>query len=77
MNSSSANIRLAMSKLIKIMVGLAFVSIGLATPAQADANQDQDFYRLLTQPNQKHPMVITHFPRLGARTLTGFAALYA
>jgi hypothetical protein len=62
MNSGSANIRLAMSKLIKIMAGLAFVSVGLAAPAQADANQDRDFYRSLTDPDQDHPMVIWNFP---------------
>lgn len=50
-----------MSKLIKIIVGLAFVSVGLAAPAQADANQDQRFYRLLTDPDQDHPLVILNF----------------
>jgi hypothetical protein len=48
-------------KLITVMAGLAVVSVGLATPAQADANQDQEFYRLLTEPNQDHPMVIWDF----------------
>jgi len=49
---------------ITIMAGLAlaFVSVGLAAPAQADANQDYDFYRLLTDPDQKHPMAIFHWP---------------
>lgn len=51
-----------MGKLIKIMAGLAFVSVGLAAPAQADAKQDQDFYRLLTEPDQDYPMVIWNFP---------------
>lgn len=51
-----------MSKLLKIMTGLAFVSVGLAAPVQADAAQDEEFYRLLTEPNQDHPMVIWDFP---------------
>jgi hypothetical protein len=46
---------------ITIMAGLAFVSVGLAAPAQADANQDQEFYRLLTKPDQTNPMVIWNF----------------
>jgi hypothetical protein len=46
---------------ITIMAGLAFASVGLAAPAQADMNQDQDFYRLVTEPNQDHPMVIWNF----------------
>jgi Protein of unknown function (DUF732) len=39
-----------MSKLIKIIAWLTFVSVGLAAPgppAHADATQDQEFYRLL------------------------------
>jgi hypothetical protein len=59
-------IGLAMSKLIKIMAGLAFASVGLAAPAHADANQDKEFYRLLTEPDPDHPrtipMVISNFP---------------
>jgi hypothetical protein len=49
------------SRLIKIAAGLAFASVGLAAPAHADANQDQRFYRLLTDPDQSHPMVIWNF----------------
>jgi hypothetical protein len=52
---------MTVSKLIKIMAGLAITSLGLAAPAQADARQDQDFYWLLTDPNQDHPMVIWNF----------------
>ena len=69
MNSSSANTRSAMSNLIKIMAGLAFVSVGLATPAQADANQDQSFYRLLTEPDQRHPVVIWNFTLVRAQSI--------
>jgi hypothetical protein len=47
---------------ITIMAGLAFASVGLATPAQADAGQDQDFYRLMTEPDQPHPQVVFNFP---------------
>jgi hypothetical protein len=47
---------------ITVMAGLAFASVGLAAPAQADMNQDQDFYRYLTEPDQDHPMVIFNFP---------------
>jgi hypothetical protein len=57
------------SKLITIIirlalpaVGLGFAGLGLAAPAQADARQDQDFYRLLTEPDQSQPMVIWNFP---------------
>ncbi|HEY4796640.1 MAG TPA: hypothetical protein VII18_21555 [Mycobacterium sp.] len=50
-----------MIKLITVVAGLAFASIGLATPAQADTNQDQEFYRELTRPNQDHPMVVWDF----------------
>jgi hypothetical protein len=46
---------------ITIMAGLAFVSVGLATPAMADVGQDQDFYRLLTEPG-RNSMVIWNFP---------------
>jgi hypothetical protein len=60
-----------MSKLIKIMAGLAFASVGLAAPAHADAKQDQEFYRLLTEPDQDHPMVIWNFVGVG---LQGIAA---
>jgi hypothetical protein len=52
---------MTVSKLIKIMAGLASASVGLAAPAQADADQDQRFYRLLTDPDQDHPMVIWNF----------------
>jgi hypothetical protein len=46
---------------ITIMAGLAFASVGLAAPAQADSYQDQEFYRLMTRINQDHPMVIWDF----------------
>jgi hypothetical protein len=46
---------------ISFMAGLAFAGVGLAAPAQADANQDQSFYRLLTDADQDHPMVIWNF----------------
>jgi hypothetical protein len=58
---------MTMSKLIKIVglgfagVGLGFAGVGLAAPAHADAKQDQEFYRLLTEPDQDHPMVIWNF----------------
>jgi hypothetical protein len=58
-----------MSKLIKIMAGLAFVSIGLAAPAQADVYQDREFYRLLTEPDQEHPMVIWNFPEIRSEAI--------
>ena len=32
------------------------------SPARADASQDQEFYRLLTEPDQTHPMQIWNFP---------------
>jgi hypothetical protein len=59
----------AMIKLVTVMAGLAFATVGLAGPVQADANQDQEFYQLLTQPNQKHPMVITHFPLVRSQAI--------
>jgi hypothetical protein len=46
---------------ITIMAGLAFASVGLAAPAQADSGQDQEFYRSLTRTNQDYPMVIWNF----------------
>ena len=52
-----------MSKLIKIMAGLAFVIVGVATPglhAHADATQDQDFYRLVVNDG----WVVYDFPLL-------------
>lgn len=62
----SANLRLAMGKLIKI-VGVAVATVGLAAlgqapPAYASAAQDQEFYWLLTEPDQDTPMVIWDFP---------------
>jgi hypothetical protein len=42
-------------------------AVGLAASAQADAGQDQDFYRLLTEPDQDHPMVIWNFPLVRAQ----------
>lgn len=48
-----------------LLLGLAAIgTVGLAPPAHADAKQDQDFYRLLTEPDQDHPMVIWNFPLL-------------
>jgi hypothetical protein len=35
--------------------------IGTASPARADAHQDQRFYHLLTDPDQERPMVIWNF----------------
>jgi hypothetical protein len=58
-----------MSKLIKIVAGLAFVAAAMAAPgptARADLGQDQEFYRLLTEPDQTHPMVIWNFPEVRA-----------
>jgi hypothetical protein len=53
--------QLPTSKLSKILAGLFFVTVALAAPASADAKQDQDFYRLLTEPDQDRPMVIWNF----------------
>jgi hypothetical protein len=53
--------RLATSRLDKIVAGLFFVTVALAAPAYADADQDMRFYRLLTDPDQDHPMVIWNF----------------
>jgi hypothetical protein len=46
-----------------LLLGLLAVisTVGLAAPAQASAQQDQDFYWLLTEPDQSHPMVIWDF----------------
>lgn len=52
---------MAASKLFTIIAGLAFVTVGLAAPAQADAQQDREFYRLLTDPDQDRPMAIWDF----------------
>ena len=49
------------SRLSKILSGLFLVSAALAAPAHADASQDERFYRLLTDPDQDHPMVIWNF----------------
>jgi hypothetical protein len=53
--------RLAPSRLNKIIAGLFFGSAALAASAHADAKQDQEFYRLLTERDQDHPMVIWNF----------------
>lgn len=44
-----------------VVTGLFFGTVALGAPAHADASQDQEFYRLLTEPNQDHPMVIWNF----------------
>lgn len=48
-----------------IMLAIATCASALvatASPARADAHQDQEFYRLLTEPDQSNPMVIWNFP---------------
>jgi Protein of unknown function (DUF732) len=50
------------SKLLGGIAALAVASVGLAAPAHADAHQDQSFYRLLTDPDQDHPMVVWDWP---------------
>ena len=50
---------------ITVMAGLAFVSVGLAAPAQAGVNQDRDLYRLLTDPDQDHALAISNFAPKG------------
>jgi hypothetical protein len=45
------------------VAGLTLATVfATAWPARADANQDQEFYRLLTRPDQDHPMAIWNFP---------------
>lgn len=52
---------IAMSGLVALIaVGGAALST-TAAPARADATQDQEFYRLLTESDQDHPMVIWNF----------------
>ena len=53
--------RLARSRLYKIVAGLFFGTVALAAPGHADASQDHEFYRLLTEPDQDRPMVIWNF----------------
>ncbi|BBX84169.1 DUF732 domain-containing protein [Mycolicibacterium aubagnense] len=60
-----------MSTLIKITAGAAVVAAGLgnllaAAPAQADAQQDQGFYWLLTRPDGDN-LTITNFPLVRAQ----------
>jgi hypothetical protein len=51
----------AMGKVSTFAAGLFFATVGMAAAAHADAKQDQDFYRLLTEPDQDRPMVIWNF----------------
>lgn len=49
---------------IRIVAGIACASASLVVPgplAHADLGQDQEFYRLLTERDQDHPMVIWNF----------------
>ncbi len=60
-----------MGTLIKITAGAAVVTAGLgsllaAAPAQADAQQDQNFYWLLTRPDGDN-LTITNFPLVRAQ----------
>lgn len=41
---------------------LLTTAILVAPTTKADINQDQEFYRLLVDPDQDHPMVIWDFP---------------
>jgi hypothetical protein len=45
-----------------LTAAIGVAAVGLAAPAQANTWQDQDFYRLLTDPDQSHPMAIWNFP---------------
>ena len=63
-----------MSTLITITAGVAVVAAGLghllaAAPAQADAQQDQQFYWLLTRPDGAN-LTITSFPLVRAQGIT-------
>ncbi|MCV7303020.1 DUF732 domain-containing protein [Mycobacterium barrassiae] len=52
-----------------IVVGFAMfgAAIALAVPANAAVEQDQQFHRLLTRPNQDDPMVIWDFSLVRAQ----------
>ena len=58
--------RLATGRPNKIVAGLFFFAVALAAPAHADSKQDQDFYRLLTEPDQDRPMMIWNFAEVRA-----------
>jgi predicted lipoprotein with Yx(FWY)xxD motif len=40
-----------------------------ASPARADETQDQEFYRLLTDPDQTHPMTIWNFAEVRSEAI--------
>jgi hypothetical protein len=61
-----------MRNFVLMLLGcLAAVGLALAPQAGAnsDPNADADFYRLLTEPDQSHPIVIWNFPLVKAQGL--------